>query len=380
MPEPIQLFVPTFHVEETLEEIRECLTRGWTGLGFKTIEFEEAWKGYTRLPYAHFVNSATAGLHLAVRLLKEQDGWQEGDEVLSTTLTFVSTNHVILYERLRPIFADIDKHLCLSPDSILERITPRTKAVIFVGMGGNTGRLTDVAQICAKKGLRLILDASHMAGTRLHGQHVGREADVAVFSFQAVKNLPTADSGMVCFRDSHLDAEVRKWTWLGISRDTYSRTTGEGVYKWMYGVEHEGFKYHGNSIMAAMGLVGLRYLDQDNAYRRQVASWYEQMFLDEARIRTIPVPPGCESARHLYQVMIENRDEAILALNAQQIYPGVHYRDNSHYPMYANARNTCPQSQAASDRLISLPLHLRLSYADVCRIGEALKSFVRRGQ
>ncbi len=378
MPEPIQLFVPAFHVEETLLEIRECLVRGWTGLGFKTVEFEEAWKAYTGLPYAHFVNSATAGLHLAVRLLKEQDGWQKGDEVISTGLTFVSTNHAILYEGLRPVFADIDEHLCLSPDSIRGRITPRTKAVIFVGMGGNTGRLPDVAEICAQEGLRLILDASHMAGTRLNGQHVGREADVAVFSFQAVKNLPTADSGMVCFRDEKLDAEVRKWTWLGISRDTYSRTTGEGAYKWMYGVEYEGFKYHGNSVMAAMALVGLKYLDQDNAFRRQVARWYDQILADDPGIETIPVAPGCESARHLYQVMVQDRDEAILALNAQQIFPGVHYRDNSHYSMYASARDTCPRSMAASDTLISLPLHLRLSYADVCRVGKALKSFVRR--
>jgi dTDP-4-amino-4,6-dideoxygalactose transaminase len=255
--EPINLFVPTFRIEECLAEIRECLEKGWTGLGFKTVQFENAWKEYTDLPHAHFVSSATAGLHLAVRLLKEQFSWQDGDEVITTPLTFVSTNHVILYENLRPVFADVDEYLCLDPASVEERITPRTRAVVFVGIGGNSGRLPDIVQLCRKHGLKLILDAAHMTGTYLGGRHVGGEADVAVFSFQAVKNLPTADSGMVCFADSHLDADVRQWTWLGINKDTYARTVEQGAYKWYYDVEHVGFKAHSNSIMAALGLVSL---------------------------------------------------------------------------------------------------------------------------
>lgn len=378
MFEPIQLFVPTFRIEETLEEIRECLEKGWTGLGFKTVQFEEAWKAYTELPYAHFINSATAGLHLAVRLLKEHDAWQEYDEIITTPLTFVSTNHAILYEHLKPVFADVDDYLCLSPRSILEHITPRTRAVMYVGVGGNTGRLRDVAQICADKGLRLILDASHMSGSRLDGKHVGGEADVAVFSFQAVKNVPTADSGMICFREATLDADVRTWTWLGIDKDTYTRTLGQGAYKWMYDVKHVGFKYHGNSIMAAIGLVALKHLEQDNAYRRQIAAWYDGSFADEPGIRTIPVAPGCESARHLYQVMVENRDEVILALNAQAVYPGVHYRDNTSYSMYAFAQGTCPRASEASESVISLPMHLRLSHDDVRRVAETLKSIIHR--
>jgi dTDP-4-amino-4,6-dideoxygalactose transaminase len=374
--DPIHLFVPTFRVEETLSEIRECLEKGWTGLGFKTVTLEEAWTRYTGLPHAHFLNSATAGLHLAVRLLKEKHGWRAGDEIISTPLTFVSTNHAILYEGLRPVFADVDEYLCLDPVSIAARITPRTRAVMFVGMGGNTGQLHEVARLCRERGLRLILDAAHMAGTRWHGRHVGGEADVAVFSFHAVKNLPTADAGMICFADEALDAEVRQWTWLGIDKDTYTRTVEAGTYKWHYDVVHEGFKYHGNSIMAAMGLVALKYLDQDNAYRRQVAAWYDALLGDQ--IERVPVAPGCESSRHLYQVLVKNRDQVMLALHEQQIYPGVHYRDNTLYRMYAYAKESCPRALDASNRLISLPLHLRLSYADVCRVSEALKHAVHR--
>ena len=368
---PIHLFVPTFRVEETLAAIGECLERGWTGLGFKTVEFEEAWSKYTGLPHAHFLNSATAGLHLALRLLKETDGWHEGDEVITSPLTFVSTNHAIAYEKLHPVFADVDEHLCLDPSSVEARITARTRAVVFVGIGGNTGQLKEVARLCREKGLRLILDAAHMAGTRLDGRHVGAEVDAAVFSFQAVKNLPTADAGMICFAERALDEEVRRWTWLGINKDTYSRTLGEGQYKWLYDVEHVGFKYHGNSIMAAMGLVALKYLDEDNSYRRQIAAWYDALLGDD--MRRVPVATGCESSRHLYQVLVEHRDQILLELNEQQIYPGVHYRDNTLYRMYGYAEGTCPRSFRASAQVLSLPLHLRMSYADAQRVGEALR-------
>ena len=193
----IQLFVPTFEIEECLAEIRDCLEKGWTGLGYKTVEFEEAWKNYTGLNHAHFLNSATAGLNLALEVLHEKLWKDEEGEVITTPLTFVSTNHAILRTGLRPVFADVDDTLCLSPDSVRSRITDKTKAVLFVGIGGNTGHYKEIVKICEENNLKLILDAAHMGGTRyVDGEMPGKEADVVVYSFQAVKNLPTADSGM----------------------------------------------------------------------------------------------------------------------------------------------------------------------------------------
>ena len=369
---PIQLFVPSFRTEECLAEIRECLDKGWTGLGFKTVEIEDAWRDYTGLPGAHFVNSATAGLHLAMRLLKETDGWQDGDEVITTPLTFVSTNHPILYERLRPVFADVDEYLCLDPESVAERVTPRTRAVVFVGIGGNAGRYGKIVELCRARGLRLVLDAAHMAGTRIAGRHVGVEADATVFSFQAVKNLPTADSGMICFADPRLDAEVRKWTWLGINKDTYARTLAGGSYKWLYDVEHVGFKYHGNSIMAAIALVALRYVEEDNARRRELADRYDRQLAGHPQIDRVPMTPGSVPSRHLYQVLVDARDEVIVELNRRGVYPGVHYRDNTLYRMYRHGEGTCPRARRASERIVSLPLHLRLDEADVDRVVAAL--------
>lgn len=375
----IQLFVPTFRIDETMAEIRECLEKGWTGLGFKTLQFEQAWREYTGLPNAHFLDSATSGLNLAVKLLKLHDNWQDGDEIITTPLTFVSTNHAILHEGLNPVFADVDEMLCLNPESVLSHLTERTRAVIFVGLGGNVGQLGRIVEICQRHKLRLILDAAHMTGTFYNGKHAGHESDVSIFSYQAVKNLPTADSGMICFRDPELDKDVRKWTWLGINKDTYTRTVEkEGTYRWYYDVEHIGYKYHGNSIMAAIGLVAIKYVDQDNGYRRQIAEWYDTAFKDEPRIKPVRMSTDCIPSRHLYQILVENRDLAMAYLNDHAIYPGVHYRDNTVYKMYEYAQGTCPLAHRASDQVISLPIHLRLSEADVKRVATTLIEFIRK--
>src|SRR5262249_39504679 len=189
-----------------------------------------------------------------------------------------------------------------------------TRAVMFVGFGGSPGRYAEVRALCRERGVKLILDAAHMAGTWIGDRHAGADADVAVFSFQAVKNLPTADSGMICFADARLDEEVRKWSWMGINKDTYARTYSGGTYKWMYEVEHPGFKYHGNSIMAAMGLVGLRYLEQDNAFRRRLCDRYDAGLVDAPGIARVPVTSGCTLSRHLYQVLVDWRDETMVRL------------------------------------------------------------------
>lgn len=373
----IQLFVPTFRTRECLAEIEECLEKGWTGLGFKTVEFERAWTEYTGLPHAHFLNSETVGLDMAVDILKEQLKWHDGDEIISTPLTFVSTNHAILYNNMKVVFADVDEYLCLDPKSVEERITPKTRAVMYVGLGGNTGRLNEIVRICRKHGLKLILDAAHMAGTRLKGEIPGKEADVVLYSFQAVKNCPTGDSGMICFKNAEFDEIARKKAWLGINKDTYARTSGGGAYKWKYDVEYVGRKNHGNSIMAAIALVSLKYLDRDNAFRRTVAGWYEAAFKGAQNVKIVPIAPDCESSRHLFQILVENRDELLFALNECGIFPGVHYRDNIEYRMYSYAEGTCPNARYASDHVLSLPMHMRLTHDDVMYVADMVKKYAR---
>lgn len=377
--EAIQLFKAKYEVEECLEEIRECLEVGWTGLGFKTVKFEEAWKEYTGLPYAYYLNSSTIGLYMAVDILKEQYGWSDGDEIITTPITFVTSNHAILKSNMKAVFADIDDTMCLTPESVRKNITDKTRAVMYVGLGGNMGHYYEIVETCKEYGLKLILDAAHMAGTRYKGEIPGKEAEVVVYSFQAVKNLPTADSGMICFQNGDFDAIVRKKAWLGINKDTYARTQNMGKYKWKYDVEYVGEKGHGNSVMAAIGLVQLKYLDRDNAYRRQVCKWYRDRFEQYPhQIKLVRIEPGCESSCHLFQICVENRDELMVALNEAEIFPGVHYASNINYKMYEYAKGTCPYSDYVSDHTISLPLNIYLSYEDVQRICDEVIKFVTK--
>lgn len=375
----IQLFKAKYEVEECLAEIKECLEVGWTGLGFKTIQFENAWKEYTGLPFAHYLNSSTIGLYMAVDILKEQYGWRDEDEIITTPITFVSTNHAILKSHMKAVFADIDDTMCLNPISVREHITEKTRAIMYVGIGGNMGNYYEIVKICEENNLKLILDAAHMAGTRYKGEIPGREAEVVVYSFQAVKNLPTADSGIICFKRGELDEIVRKKTWLGINKDTYSRSSDSGNYKWKYDVEYIGDKGHGNSVMASIGLVQLKYLDRDNAYRRQLARWYTERLSEQGdKIKLVRMEEGCESACHLFQICVDKRDELMMALNAAEIYPGVHYAANTNYHMYDYAKGTCPYADYVSEHTITLPMNLYVTYEEMQRICDVILKFVRR--
>ncbi|MDQ6961077.1 MAG: DegT/DnrJ/EryC1/StrS family aminotransferase [Mariprofundaceae bacterium] len=361
----IQLFIPKFHVDECLDGIKECLEKGWTGLGFKTLEIEKDWCNYTHFNHAHFINSATSGLHLALEVYKRENNWQHDDEVITTSLTFISTNHAILYAGLTPVFADINNTLCLDPSSVLSCITEKTKALIFVGIGGNMGQYEDIRKICSQKGIIFILDAAHMAGSKHMDKQIGTDADVSVFSFQAVKNLPTADAGMICFKSKEHDEYVRKLTWLGINKDTYARTVSQGSYKWMYDVEELGYKYHGNSIMAAIAIVQLKYLDQENSYRRSISTHYRERLQDLDWLEFINITNINETSNHLFQIRCQDRDALMTYLNNNDVFPGVHYRDNKLYKMYSSFKGDCPNSLKASSEIISLPVHQNLSLNDV---------------
>jgi dTDP-4-amino-4,6-dideoxygalactose transaminase len=382
----IQLFRPYYRKDEVLKEIEECLDLGWTGLGFKTNKFEEAFKKYADIPYAHYVASNTVGLQIAIKILKDANKWKNGDEIITTPLTFVSSNHSIVYNNLQPVFADVDDSLCLDLESIKSKVTKKTKAILFVGIGGNIGQYNEIRDFCKENNLKLILDAAHMAGTKIdriyHGTiitkcQVGWDADVTIYSFQAVKNLPTADSGMICFQNADYDALARKLSWLGIDKDTFSRTNQKGNYKWDYDVIDFGYKAHSNSIMASMGLIGLKYLDQDNKRRREICQLYDTHLTQTPSIEIIQHNPKCESSRHLYQVRVKHRNEILEYLNNNEIYPGVHYKDNTQYDVYSYGFGSCPKAHAASDELISLPLHLYLTNEDILYVIEKLKQAIK---
>lgn len=374
----IQVLKPKFHIDECLEAVRECLEKGWTGMGFKTVQFEQAWKEYTGHKNAYYLNSNTVGLHLAVKILKMEYGWKDGDEIISSPITFVSTNHAIMYENMHVTFADVDEYLCLDPIDVEKKITDKTKAVIFVGYGGRVGQLNKIIDICKKHGLKLILDAAHMSGTRVNGVCPGTwdGVDVAVYSYQAVKNLPTGDSGMICFAEEKFDKMARQIAWLGINKDTYARSN-KGTYAWKYDVDYVGYKYNGNAIMAAIALVQLKYLDEENQRRREIVEKYNKAFESNKNIQIIKAPYHNECSYHIYELVVPDREALLGELAKNDIYGGVHYRDNTEYSMYTYGKGTCPKAHKVSEHIITLPLHMWLTDEEVDKIISVVNDFVR---
>ena len=373
----IQMFSPVYDVDNCIKEIRDCLEKGWLGQGYKTTEFEEQWKCYTGLPNAHLLCTATAGLNLAVRIFKQQLGWKDDDEIISTPLTFVATNNAVLINNMKVRFADVNNTLCLDPEDVKKKINNKTKAVIFVGIGGNIGDYYEIVDICKQHDLILILDAAHMAGTRVNGVIPGSEADAVVYSFHVTKNLSLADAGMLCFKNSEYDSIVRKISWNGIDTTT-SPARFEKHYKWKMNITQVADAYNGNSIMAAIAIAQLPLLDRENQYRRKVASWYKRELREIEGIEFVSVPQKCVSSQWLYQIIVkEKRDDLMEYLQSNGIGCALHYLDNTEYPMYEEQKGKCLKAHYYSEHLVSLPCHLKIKEEDVRYIVAKIKDYLR---
>ena len=367
-PAPIQLFRPVVS-EDAINAVAEVLRSGWIGLGPKTAEFERAFAVYVGARHAVGVSSATAALHLA--LIVHDVG--EGDEVLTTPLTFVSTNHVILYQKAVPVFVDVDPQtLNLDLTAAEACVTARTKAIMVVHYGGNPLDLDRLYAFAARHRLAVIEDAAHACGARWRGRRIGGFGTTC-FSFHAVKNLPMGDGGMVTVQDEKLWQRLNTMRWLGIDRSTFDRN--KAVYQWEYEVSEVGYKYHMNDIAAVIGLAHLTELDKWNARRAEIVTLYRKHLADLApAVRFVSTTPGAESANHLCAIFVENRDQVVDGLRQRGVNVGVHYKPNHHYKPYRDfVRAPLPQADAAFQRLISLPLHLLLQDGDVERVCQTLR-------
>jgi perosamine synthetase len=347
----IPVFRPSYG-EAEFQAVREVMASGWVGLGPKTAEFEKKFAEYLGVKHAIALCSGTAALHLAMVVA----GLKKGDEVITTPITFVSTNHAILYVGAKPVFADVEAETAnIDPKSIRKRLTKKTRAIVIVHYGGRPCKMDEIEAIAKERNLILIEDAAHGCGGEHRGRKLGAIGQLGCFSFHAVKNLATGEGGAIVTNDDATAARLRKLRWLGITKDTWSRESTT-QYSWYYEVVEVGFKYHMNDIPAAIGLVQLSRLAEMNARRTQWAGRYDEALKDLAWIQRPIVEPNTKPDWHNYVIQTDHRDDLNVYLAERGIATGVHYIPNNHYEMYKKCRGKTPVSERVWKRLLTLPL------------------------
>ena len=365
--------------DDEIAEVVDTLKSGWITTGPKAKRFESDFSVFLGEPGLHSlaVNSATAGLHLAL----EACGIGPGDEVITTTHTFTATAEVVRYLGADVKLVDIDPAtLCIDPNQVEHAITAKTKAVIPVHYGGLAADMPAILDIARRHGLKVVEDAAHALPTTCGGRLVGTlDSDATVFSFYANKTITTGEGGMVTTRDAALAARMRTMRLHGMSRDAFDRFTAK-VPSWYYEIVAPGFKYNLTDIAAAIGIHQLRRATALQEQRQAVAVQYTTA-LAGLPLRLPPMPrDGDVHSWHLYAVRLEDaaaigRDAFIEALFAAGIGCSVHYIPLHLQPYwrdrYGLDAKQFPHSQHAFERLVSLPMYSRMTAVDVERVAAA---------
>jgi dTDP-4-amino-4,6-dideoxygalactose transaminase len=370
--------------EEEIAEVVDTLRSGWVTTGPRARRFEGdfvAFLGDAAL-HAVAVNSATAGLHLALEAL----GIGPGDEVITTTHTFTATAEVVRYLGADVKLVDIDPAtLNIDPALVEAAIGPRTKAIVpvhYAGLAADMPRLLAIAQ---RRGLKVVEDAAHALPATVGGRLVGTLAsDAAVFSFYANKTITTGEGGMLVTRDAALAARARVMRLHGLNRDAFDRFTAK-VPSWYYEVVAPGFKYNLTDIAAALGIHQLRKAEAFRERRARIAALYDAGFAGLPLV-TPPRPPAGElHAWHLYALRLGEgarigRDVFIERLFEAGIGASVHYIPLHLHPYwrerYRLAPAMFPASQRAYERLVSLPIYTRMSDDDAARVVDTVRTLV----
>ncbi len=368
--------------DEEIAEVIDTLKSGWVTTGPKARRFEQDFAAFLGDDQIHCiaVNSATAGLHLALEAL----GIGPGDEVITTTHTFTATAEVVRYLGADVKLVDIDPAtLNIDPAAIEAAITPKTRAIIpvhFAGLAVNMGAIHDIAR---RHGLKVVEDAAHALPTTHAGQLVGTLAsDVTVFSFYANKTITTGEGGMLVTRDARIAARAKVMRLHGINRDAFDRFTAK-VPSWYYEIVAPGFKYNLTDIAAAMGLHQLKRAHAFQQKRAELAALYNELLADLPVILPPAPAPGETHSWHLYVLRLADetkveRDALIEALYAAGIGCSVHYIPLHQHPYwrerYSLRAEDFPHSQRAYERMLSLPLYTRMTADDVHRVVNALRT------
>ncbi|MEX8507764.1 MAG: DegT/DnrJ/EryC1/StrS family aminotransferase [Leptothrix ochracea] len=368
--------------EEEIAEVVDTLRSGWVTTGPKARRFEQDFAAFLGDESLHCiaVNSATAGLHLALEAL----GIGPGDEVITTTHTFTATAEVVRYLGADVKLVDIDPAtLNIDPAAIEAAITPRTKALMPVHYAGLAADMPAIRAIARKHGLKIVEDAAHALPTTSGGQLIGTlDSDATVFSFYANKTITTGEGGMLVTRDAALAARAKVMRLHGINRDAFDRFTAK-VPSWYYEIVAPGFKYNLTDIAAALGLHQLKRAHAFQQKRAQLAQIYNEALQDLPLILPPQPAPGELHAWHLYVVRVRpdapiGRDRLIEALFNAGIGCSVHYMPLHLHPYwrerYDLQASDFPHSQQAYEQMLSLPLYTRMTEADAQRVVDAVRA------
>ena len=373
--------------EEEIAEVVDTLRSGWVTTGPKCKRFEADFAAFLGDPALHCiaVNSATAGLHLALEAL----GIGPGDEVITTTHTFTATAEVVRYLGADVKLVDIDPAtLCIDPAAVEAAIGPRTRAIVPVHYAGLAADMPAILALAAKHGLKVVEDAAHALPTTVGGRLVGTlGSDATVFSFYANKTITTGEGGMLVTRDAALAARAKVMRLHGMSRDAFDRFTAT-VPSWYYEIVAPGYKYNLTDIAAALGLHQLQRARGFQQRRSEIAAQFDAAFAGLPLI----VPPrpaaGDLHAWHLYVVRLAegspvSRDRFIEQLFEAGIGCSVHYIPLHLHPYwrerYALAPAMFPHSQHTYEQMLSLPLYTRMGPAEVERVTSTVRRLLGAG-
>jgi len=367
--------------EEEIREVADTLRSGWLGTGPKTHRFEDDFRRYIGCKHAIALNSCTAGLHLALDVV----GVGQGDEVITTPITFAATANVIVHRGARPVFVDIERDsMNIDPVRIEAAITPRTKAVIPVHLAGHPCKMDEIMGIAQRHNLVVIEDAAHAVEAWYRDQKVGNIGDITAFSFYVTKNVCTGEGGMVTTNNDSWAEEMRIKSLHGISKDAWKRYSAEGFQP--YETLYPGYKYNMMDIQAALGIHQLARVEENLKVREWYWQMYNEAFADLPEIIAPVEKEGIRHARHLYTILLNldrlsvGRNHFIEALRAENIGTGIHFTALHLHKYYRETfgyqRGGFPNAEWVSDRTISLPLSPKLTEEDIRDVIRAVRKVV----
>src|SRR5260370_9966943 len=372
---------PSIEQAEIDEAVR-CLEAGWIVAGPLVARFEKEFALYKGQPFAAAVSSCTAAMHLSV--LDAAIG--QGDEFITTPMTFCATVNAIIHAGATPVLADVDpRTMNIDPAQVEARITPQTKAILPVHFAGRAANMDALMEIAARHGLKVIEDCAHAIETEYHGRKAGTFGDFGCFSFYATKNVTTGEGGMVLTRNEEDLARIKMLALHGMSKDAWKRFSDEG-YKHYFVVE-PGFTYKMMDLQAALGIHQLQRVESNWLRRAEILQQYNEAFADLPLTLPAETEPDTRHAFHLYTILIYEaateitRAEFLTPMTATDIGVAVHYLSVPEHPVYQDKFGWCPEDYPHAMRTgrqtVSVPLSAGLTDAEVARAIAAVRKTIR---